>query len=607
MPDPTQLADMSLEQLGTIEITSVSRQSESLADAAASIYVISREDIRRAAATSLPEALRLAPNLEVARVSARSWAISARGFNNSLGNKLLVLIDGRTVYTPLFSGVFWDQQEVALDDVDRIEVISGPGATLWGANAVNGVINVITRSAAQSQGVQVAAQAGSDRRVASARYGGKLGASGSFRVYARSSEIDATQAEAGNELPDAWSSRQFGFRADWGEPAAGFTFQGDRYDSHSQMRLLGPIEVSGSNLLARWSTRLAGDDSIRVQAYYDRSERLDPVLFHDRMDVVDFEFLHALRRDRHSVLWGGGYRHARDRVEAGLLTSFIPGERTLQWSNLFMQDEIGLRENLRLTLGLKLDRNAYTGTELLPNVRLAWKPAANKLVWSSLSRAVRAPSRIDKEFFLPAQPPFLIAGGPDFVSETADVLELGYRAQPGTRTHLSVTMFYDHYDKLRSGEQQPNGSFQVQNGTAGHALGMEGWAEVQLRPRWRLSAGAVGLRQRFHTKPGSHDPDGAVDLGNDPSWQWSLRSSFDLTDALEFNLAARGVGELPAPRIPGYTTLDASLRWRPNRHLELAIVGRNLIGDGHIEFEPGPLVTASAYQRSAAIDLLWHW
>jgi iron complex outermembrane receptor protein len=368
-PPAEALADLSLEQLSNVEIISVSRHAERLSDAPASIYVISHEDIARSGATTLPEALRLAPNLEVARVSASSYAISARGFNNSLGNKLLVLIDGRTVYTPLFSGVFWDQQEVLLEDVERIEVISGPGATLWGANAVNGVINVITRRASDSQGLLAAVQTGAEGSTASLRYGGALGAQGAFRAYVRHNEIDSTHSEAGATLPDAWRSDQAGFRGDWDLGEHEFTVQADTYRGRSEDRPFGPIEVSGSNLLASWNWRRAGGGSLHAQAYFDRTERLDPILFHDRMDILDLEFQHSIPFERHELLWGGGIRHARDEVERGLLVRFDPAEKDLHWENLFVQDEIRLREALRLTVGLKLDRNVYTGTELLPSVR----------------------------------------------------------------------------------------------------------------------------------------------------------------------------------------------------------------------------------------------
>ena len=606
-PSSGDLADLSLEQLSNVEITSVSRRAERLSDAPASIYVISSDDIRRSGASSLPEALRLAPNLEVARISASTWAISARGFNNSLGNKLLVLIDGRTVYTPLFSGVFWDAQDVALEDVDRIEVISGPGATLWGANAVNGVINVITRSAANTQGLLVSLAGGSEERSALVRYGGALGADGHYRVYAKRSAFDRTESVDDLAQSDGWTSDQIGFRADWGDPERGFTVQGDHYNGKSDPQPFGPIQISGTNLLANWNRRRPDGGGLHLQGYFDRTERDDPVTFHDRMDIFDVEFQYDVPLPTQDVLWGGGYRHARDETASGLLTAFIPGTRDLHWENVFVQDELRLRKNLDLTLGIKLDRNIYTGTEVLPNVRLAWKPGSEQLLWASASRAVRAPSRIDKEFFFPGSPPYLITGGPRFVSEVSDVFEVGYRAQPTSSASVSVTVFHHHHENLRSGEQQPDGSFQVENGTAGWTTGLEAWGNLQVTKRWRLSGGLVELHQHFWTKPGFHDPDGAVDLGNDPKHQWSLRSTVTATPTLEFNVMARAQSALPAPYIAGYTAIDAGVDWRPNSHIELSLFAKNLFGNGHVEFTPGPLVAASDYDRSVAARLLWRW
>jgi iron complex outermembrane receptor protein len=606
-PATGDLADMSLEQLSNVQITSVSGRSERVSDAAASIYVISNEDIRRSGATSLPEALRLAPNLEVARVSASTYAISARGFNNSLGNKLLVLIDGRTVYTPLFSGVFWDAQDVLLEDVDRIEVISGPGATLWGANAVNGVINVITRSASNTQGLLVGIDSGGDGSTGLVRYGGRLAADGSYRVYAKRNVIENTETASDRPIPDGFSRDQIGFRADFGNADQGFTLQGDGYSGKTEQRLFGPVQISGMNLLADWNRRQPDGSSLHVQTYFDRTQRDDPLDFHDRMDIVDFAFQRDIPLKTHDIVWGGGYRYAHDETSKGLLATFIPGVRDLHWENLFVQDEIKLRKTLKLTLGVRLDRNVYTGTEVLPSVRIAWKPTDDQLLWGAVSRAVRAPSRIDKEFFFPGNPPYLITGGPDFVSEVSDVFEIGYRAQPTNTASFSITLFHQYYENLRSGEPQPDGSFQVVNGTAGRATGVEAWGNLQVTERWRLSGGLVELRQTFWTRRGFHDPDGPVDLGNDPKHQWSLRSTFNITSTLDFNVMTRSVGTLPAPRIPAYTAVDASLGWRPNQRVELSLFLQNLFGAGHVEFGPGPLVPPSDYDRSAAIRFLWRW
>lgn len=606
-PQADDLADLSLEQLGDIEVTSVSRRAERLLDAAASIYVITADDIRRSGAATLPEALRLAPNLQVARVNASNYAISSRGFNNALGNKLLVLIDGRTVYTPLFSGVFWDAQEVMLQDVERIEVISGPGATLWGANAVNGVINVITRPAGSTRDGLLAATAASDQRALAVRQGGALG-SGSYRVYARRTRIDNTFDAQSARQPDGWDSAQAGFRADWGDAASGFTVQGDSYRGESEMRAFGPVEVSGSNLIARWNHEEDDGEHWRVQAWFDHSRRDDPVLFHDRMDVADLEFQHSLPLAAHTLVWGGGYREARDRIEKGLLATFIPARRTLQWSNLFVQDAIRLDEAVEATVGLKLDRNTYTGVEVLPTLRLAWKTSPDQLIWAAVSRAVRAPSRIDKEFFLPTAPPFLIRGGPDFVSEVSNVFELGFRGQSGDAFSWSLTAFHHRHDKLRSGQPAASGGgFFVVNLNEGTTTGVEAWATWRLGERTRLAAGLVELYQNLRQKPGGRDPEGTTDLGNDPRHQAQLRATVQLAPRHELDVSARAVSRLPAPVIPGYAVLDAGYAWRPSPRLALAVRLRNLFDARHPEFEPGVLSQRSEFGREGSVDLEWRW
>ena len=606
-PSGGDLGDLNLEQLGNVDITSVSGRSERVSDAPASIYVISNDDIRRSGATTLPEALRLAPNLEVARVSASTYAISARGFNNSLGNKLLVLIDGRIVYTPLFSGVFWDAQDVLLEDVDRIEVISGPGATLWGANAVNGVINVITRRSTKTQGLLAGVESGGDGDTYVARYGGGLGDDGSFRVYAKRNRIEHTEAADERSIPDGFERDQAGFRADWGTEDRGLTLQGDVYRGRSEEPLFGPENISGFNLLADWNRREADGSSQRLLAYIDHTRRDEPIDFRDRVDIEDIEYQRDVRFERQDVLWGFGYRHARDSTSPGVLVVFIPAAKDLNWEDAFVQDEIRLKDALKLTVGARIDHNVYTGTEFLPSLRLAWKPSDDSLLWGEVSRAVREPSRIDKEFFFPGRPPFLIMGGPNFVSELSDVAEIGYRAQPTKYFTWSVTLFDQYYENLRSGEPQTNGSFQVENGTAGRVWGGEAWGTLQLADRWQLSAGLTELRESFHTRRGFHDPDGSVDLGNDPKHQWSLRSTFEVTPAIEFNVMTRNVSRLPAPAIPAYTAVDASLDWRINAHWDVTVFGRNLFGAGHVEFAPGPLVPPSDYDRSADVRLQLRW
>src|SRR6266702_7615751 len=559
-PSRGDLADLSLEELSNLEITSVSKHAERLADAPASVFVITAEDIRRSGATSLPEALRIAPNLEVARVNANSYSISARGFNNTAGNKLLVLIDGRIVYTPLFSGVVWDVQDVVLEDVERIEVISGPGATLWGVNAVNGVINVLTRRSTDTQGGFASARAGNEGRSYNLRHGGALGESGgSFRIYGKFFDVFNTTTAKGDTARDGWEKGQVGFRTDWGTTANGFTLQGDAYQGLEDRTTPtdpnpGKTHVSGGNLLGRWNGDLAAGDHLQVQFYFDNTERDIPGAFVERLNTYDVEFLYSLKPiENNAITWGGGHRVAYDYVTNGTV-AFLPPNVKLHWTNLFAQDEITLKENWRLTLGSKFENNYYTGTEFLPSVRLAWKPEPQQLVWGAVSRAVRAPSRIDRDFF--TGPPVQFAGGPDFVSVVVKVFEVGYRAQPSPRASYSISLFHNIYDKLRSVEPAAGVAFVIAN-------------KIE---------------------------------GTDPKLQWTLRSSLDLTDA-EFDVSVRHVSALPNPGVPAYTAVDARYAWRVRRDLELSVVGQNLFDPGHPEFgaEPG----RSEIARGAYVKLRW--
>ena len=601
-----EIADLSLEELSGIEVTSVSRRGEPLSAAPASIYVITADAIRRAGVSSLPEALRLAPNLQVARIDATQYAISARGFNNAIGNKLLVLIDGRTVYAPFFSGVLWDQQDVMLADVERIEVISGPGATLWGANAVNGVINITTRSSAETQGLLAVAGGGDRERGLALRYGTALGDNGHARFYAKTTNARHTDTAADAAVADGNERYQLGFRADWNHSADDYTLQGDTYRTRAEHRgMFGPFELtpissSGTNVLGRWTRRLGGDADLRVQLYFDHSERDDAVLYRPRTDIGDAELQHGVALENHRLVWGGGYRRAQDHIDPGLFFGFVPASRTLSWANLFVQDDVKLRSGLDLTLGLKFERNDYTGIETLPNLRLAWQPAAGELVWGALSRAVRAPARLDRDIRLPpAGPPYIIAGGPDFVSEVANVLELGYRAQPTPDWSYSATAFLHDWHDLRSGQTPPNA--QVQNMIDGRTYGVEAWAAWQALPTWRLSAGLSTLQKDLQLQPGSTDPVGPANLGDDPDYQWSLRSAFTPADGHEVDVSLRRVAALPQGEVPAYTAVDARYGWRVAPGIELSLVGQNLFGSGHAEF--GSAASRSEIPASIALWL----
>ena len=603
------LAELSLEQLANIEIISVTRRPERLSASPASVYVITAEAIRRSGASTLPQLLRLAPNLQVAQVNAREWAITARGFNNAIGNKLLVLVDGRTVYTPFFSGVFWDQQDLLLEDIERIEVISGPGASLWGANAVNGVINVITRAAGRDDEPLAMLQAGTEDRQFGLRLAGRAGSQGRMRGYAKLTRFGDTRSASSSPRSDGGRHDQAGFRADWIASANTFTLQGDAYEGRHEDRPMGAqvlpaLDYGGANLLARWTRRFDDGSDLRLRAYVDHSRRDDPLLYRPRVDIADLEFKHTLAPGgHHRVTWGGGYRYARDRVDAGLFFGFRPVEQQSRWHSLFVQDEVQLTERLSADLGLKLEHNDYTGTEKLPSLRLAWQLQPEQLLWAALSRAVRAPARLDRDITLPPRPPFIIAGGPDFVSEVARVLELGYRGQGGPRLNTSLTAFLHDWDRLRSGQRPPNA--QVQNMIAGRTYGLEGWGTWQALPTLRVAGGFMLLRKDLRVRPGSTDPEGPRALGNDPRHQASLQLTWLGVPGQVFDLDLRRVGALPYPAVPAYTAVDLRWTWRPAARWDLEFTARNLLDAAHPEF--GTAASRAEIRRQALLRLRTTW
>lgn len=618
--DPIDFTKMSLEELGNIKIISVSKKPESLADAAGAVFVITAEDLRRSGVTSLAEALRLAPNLHVARGHGSGYAISARGLNGSTTsapNKLLVLIDGRSVYSPLFSGVFWDVQDVMLEDVERIEVISGPGGTLWGINAVNGVINVITRSAQDTEGGLVAARAGNFNTGTSFRYGAD-GAGVSYRVYGKYSEYDHLSKADGSAVDDAWHRSQIGFRADWERSREQLMVQGNAYRgrfgqpepgaiSISGTDLaLGTVEASGVNLTGRWEHLLDNGASFSLQAYYDRTERTIPPTLDDTIDIVDLQFQHSLAPiGRHAWTWGANYRYGRDRAESvSSIFAFLPEHVNQRWSSLFAQDEITFRDDLRLTLGARIERNPYTGTEFLPNARLAWKLAPDHLLWTAVSRAVRGPSRLDADAHIPRSPPFLLDGGPEVRSEVATVAELGYRGQPTSDLSYSVTAFHSDFDHLRTTEIAPSGTFlNFANEMEGTTTGVEMWGSYQALPKWRLSAGYTAMRDRMRLKPGSNDSTATSSAGKTPAHSWQLGSALSIAENRDLDIAVRHVAALSSPDVPAYTAIDMRFGWRLQPNVELSLAAQNLLDADHAEY--GPIATRSRIPRSVFVQLRW--
>jgi iron complex outermembrane receptor protein len=592
------IADLELEQLTRIKVTSASRREERVIEAPASIFVITGEEIRRSGATSLPEALRLAPNLTVARADNNQYAISARGFGNVLANKLLVLMDGRTLYTPLFSGVFWEAQVFPLDDIDRIEVISGPGATLWGANAVNGVINIISLPSARTQGTLVRALAGTDERGATLRYGGALPNGGTYRLYGRYWDRDNQRLQSGGDIADASKRANAGFRADWAGGVDQWTVQGDGYWGDID-QLPSARSISGANLLGRLTRQLGPESTLRIQAYYDRTDREHPMQFKEALDIVDLEVQHSLKPlPSHNLIWGGGYRYARDRVQNTPSQAFIPADRSLDWGNVFVQDEVSLGARMALTIGLKAERNPYTGTEWLPNVRIAYQATPEQLLWAALSRAVRAPSRIDREVFFPGVAPYVLVANDRFESEVANVAELGYRAQLSGSASFSLTGFYQDYPNLR-GVSPGAGALQFSNNLEGSASGLEGWGSLRVVPAWRVSGGFTVQRIRAKVKAGQIDFGGVSQLGNDPEQSAQLRSWWDVGPAWELDAGVRYMGKLPNPPVPSYTVVDARLGWKATRNLELALVVQNALDKEHPEW--GPSNNRAVFDRSVML------
>lgn len=612
-----QLADldaMSIEELGNIEVTSVSKRGESLKDAAAAIYVITAEDIRRSGATSIPEMLRLAPNLQVARTSANSYGISARGFNGTLTDKLLVLIDGRSVYTPLFGGVYWDRQDVMAEDIQHIEVISGPDATLWGANAVNGVINIITRTSADTQGGILDLGLGTEEHSASLRYGGRLNDGLTYRMYAKGFRRDATDTSAGASAKDKWSMAQGGFRVDWAGAKDSVTVQGDIYDgAKQQAATIVDQSVSGRNLLARWEHHFDDDSGLRVQAYYDRTRRFDTDGF--VLDIYDFDVQHTFALGSwNNVVWGGGYRIEHDHFvndTAADRLEILPVSRALYLSNVFAQDTISIGKALKATLGLKLENDPYSGLEPLPNLRLSWGVTDASVVWAAVSRAVRAPTRFDRDLIQYRRSRANLIGGADFQAEKLWAFEVGTRLQLSSDLSVSLSTYYNAYDDLRSIELPATGALPVHfaNLLAGDVYGLETWANYQVRDWWRVAVGFSANKQKLHFKPGSSGLGGLLLAGNDPGHQVMLRSDMNFTKDIAFTANLRFVGALRNPLapinppVPNYAELNGSISWAATDYLEIALSATNLLHERHLEF--APTATPSEIGRSVFLEARW--
>lgn len=609
---PSQLKKLPLEQLVDVEINSASRRPEPLSQASSAVDVITGDEIERAGAMNIPDALRLGTEMEVAQIDGHTWAISARGFNISSANKMQVLMDGRSLYTPLFSGVFWDVQQTFLADLQQIEIIRGPGATLWGANAMNGVINIITKSAKDTQGLLLEGAGGTELQdFAGVRYGGQVNSNTYYRVYVMHEDRDSLHLEGGGDAQDGTDFTQGGFRID-SHPTREdtFTLQGDAY--HGDFAQLGASDASadGQNVLGRWTREFDKDSSLMLQAYYDRTHRLIPDVFEEHRNTFDLEVQQRFVLGEHDVLVGGNYRLSHDDIgNLGPTLAFIPDERTVHLVSGYAQDEWHIiPDRFSLTIGSKLEYNSFSGFEYQPSGRFTWTPTQEQTIWGAVSRAVRTPARIDQDFVAPNPsthgPPLLIANS-DFESEELIAYELGYRVMPVNRLSLDLAGYYNDYSNLRSVEPLGPAPFPITLGNKLSGTTYGAALSVRWRPTdwWELNGSVSGLHEHFHLTSGSRSTSGASSEANDPDWMFVAHSMIDLPWRMKFDTVFRYVSDLPEPATPAYFTMDVRLAWSPVRNLEFAIVGRDLLGDHHPEFRATTLTREA--ERSVFGTVKW--
>lgn len=625
------LKSLSIEELLQTEVTSVSKKSEQLFDTAAAVFVITQEDIKRAAVRTIPDALRMVPGLQVAHINGSTFAITTRGFNEWFSNKLLVLVDGRSVYTPLFSGVYWDVQDTVLEDIDRIEVIRGPGATMWGANAVNGVINIITKHSSTTQGGMLVTGAGTlEKPLATARYGGKAGKESTYRVYAKGVKRGDFVQTGGGDGNDEWQSLRAGFRMDL--PLSfkdDLTVQGESYGGSNEIDLqlsgfLTPPftrrtheeqEYKGGHLITTWQRRVSSLSDIEIKGYYDWSYR-DHIVIEERRNTVNFDFKHHLRLPpNHEVVWGLGYRWTSDDTERSTNLWMDPDSRSDQLWNAFIQDDITVwPDRVWLTLGSKFEHNDYSGFEFQPNARLRWKPTPKHTVWGSVSRAVRTPSRSDHDIrvnLTSMDIPFVgltvlrITGDEEFKSEELIAYEAGVRWQKTENLSFDLAAFYNVYDNLRIVETGP--SFVetspapahivipqiIRNGMEGETYGLEALTTWKPLSNWKLSLGYAWFDADLDANGNSAEKEGEIS----PHHQWQLRSYLDLPWSLSFDTEIYFVDKLKTFNIPAYTRLDLRLGWDPTPDWSLSLSIENALDDQHPEFPTRSGVIATEVPR----------
>ncbi|MDQ2840253.1 MAG: TonB-dependent receptor [Acidobacteriota bacterium] len=640
---PASIYDASLDELMNVRVTSASKKEQSISKVAAAIYVITQDEIQRSGATNIPDLLRLAPGLDVAQINAHSWAISSRGFNGHFANKLLVLIDGRSVYNLAYSGVFWDQQDVPLADIERIEVIRGPGATVWGANAVNGVVNIITKNSKETHGGLVEAGAGAQLAAEGlVQYGGTIGRAGHYRVFANSSDYRSNVDAQGADGGDPWHIFHGGFRSDWDlSRRDSLTVQGDIYSNTDQQTYhsfysLSSLQVGqfedttashGGNALVRWTRKFSPRSDLAVQMYFDRS---DTLIYGGRvnLDTVDFDFQHHIAvGSRHDIVWGAGYRAIPGTLLPGYSFKFVPPSHTNILASGFVQDEISLGNSFWLTLGTKYEYNDYTGRAFQPSVRALWSPNRRHTVWGAVSGAFREPSREDVSIILnlgafPGSPgtgglPVLatLFGNPSIQAEKLTAYESGYRYEPDKRVSLDVATFFDQYHHLIAiDSSDPFLSVDPlplhivipstpENKLNGNTYGLEMSATINVSRRWKLSPVYSWLRMNLSQEAGSNDPNPQIIQGNGPEHQFQVRSYLNLSHHFDFDTSLAYVGALPDQHVTSYSRLDARLARKLGESVELSLVGQNLLDNQRLEFNANDASMSTWVKRSVYAKL----
>lgn len=640
-PDLTQL---SIEELMQVEVVTASKKAQPIWDVPASVYVVTGEDIHRMGATSIPEALRLVPGVHVATIDANKWAVAVRGFNGRYSNKLLVLIDGRTVYTPFFSGVYWDAQPpLFMEDIERIEVIRGPGGTLWGANAVNGVINIITKSAKETQGALWVSGSGNEEKAfGGIRFGGRIGNDGYYRVYTLYREHDDLEEDRVHiRNNDGWLVRRSGFRADWSRSEnENVILHGEVYGGRVGQRLNIPdftlpgsrvvddrYTTSGYYLMGTWNRR-RGSITDTLHLFYDHYAR-SPLELAEIRDTIDLSWQQRVQVDRHDLLWGVEYKRTSDKTH-GTLMNLTPPSKVDRIFGVFVQDDIALSERARLTIGSKFENNSYTAWEIQPNLRLLWKRDERSVWWGAVSRAVRMPTRAERSIAIDAYyegmvsglPMFSrIYGSPDFRSEEVTAYELGYRSQPHHRLSLDISAFYNVYRNLRSFE--PADPFvestptphlvlpvYMSNKTYGRTYGFEVSTHWNVTDSWTLKLGYANLTYRLQHAPDSKDPFNlhSDSTSNTPRHQWNLSSHLNLPGRWRVDAYLFFVDRLFGMNfLPSYYRLDVSVGWHPTKDVELSLVMQNLLKRDIREFEHPLWERDSIPERSVYAKVLWRF